>query len=402
MPIFRYTALSPAGELERGRVEAADHAGAIAAVQALGRIPVRAQLAGRARWTAALFAGRSLPGRELALLARGLACLLQAGVGLDHGLELLAGALRGPAARRTVLALRESVRAGLSLSDAMAAQRPQFTRFAIAMLRAAEAGGTLEAGLACLAEHEERSQALKERIVSALIYPAVLAVVAAGSLAILLVYVVPQFTPLFRDAGRALPASTEFVVGAAALLREAWWALAAGAIAAALGLRAALAAEGARTRLDALVLRLPLAGELVRAAAMARMSRSLAALLASGVPLLGAVAIVRDVLGNRVLAGALEVALEALRGGRSLAGPLLATGAFPALGVQMIRVGETSGRLAEMLARVAELYEREVASATQRLLALLEPALIVGLGVAVGGVILSLLSAIVALNDLPL
>ena len=402
MPVFRYTALSPAGELERGQVEAADRGAAIAAVQALGRIPLGAQPARGAPWRRGVAAGRALARRELALLARGLACLLEAGVELDRALELLAAACRDATARRVVMGLREAVRGGSSLSDAMAAQPAHFGRFAIAMLRAAEAAGTLAAGLACLAEHEERSQALRERVVSALIYPALLALVACGSLGILLVYVVPQFTPLFRDAGRELPASAALLVSAAGLLREAWWAIAAGLVAAALGVRAAAASQAVRTRLDALLLELPLAGELVRAAAMARLSRSLAALLASGVPLLGAVGIVRELLGNRVLAGALEVALEALRGGRSFGQPLAASGAFPALGVQMIRVGEESGRLAEMLARVAALYEREVDSATQRLLSLLEPALIVGLGAAVGGVILSLLSAIVALNDLPL
>lgn len=402
MSVFRYSAVSPSGEVEHGEVEAADRAGAIAAVQALGRIPLAARPARRALWARDASVGGRLPARELAQLASGLACLLQAGLELDRGLELLAEASSDATVRRVVLALREAVRGGASLSEAMASERARFGPLAIAMLRAAEAAGRLEAGLACLAEHEERSRALKERIVSALIYPAVLALVACASLALLFVYVVPQFEALFRDAGQALPASAALVLGIAAALHEAWWALVAAAIGVVLGVRAALANETLRLRLDALLLGLPLTGPLARAAAMARMSRSLAALLAGGVPLLAAGAIVRELLGNRVLAGALDVALEAVRGGRGLAEPLLASGVFPALGLQMIRVGESSGRLAEMLARVAELYEREVDSATRRLLALLEPALIVALGAAVGGVILSLLSAIVAVNDLPL
>jgi general secretion pathway protein F len=395
MPEFRYVAVSAGGELEEGRLEAADRAAAIAALQARGRLPLRAEPAGILS-LGMILRRRSLPARETALLLRGLAGLVQAGIALDRALQMLADASRDPRARELVLKLHDAVREGTPLSEAMS--RAGFGKLAVAMLRAAEAAGTLDAGLARLAAHEERSQALRERIVSALAYPALLAAVAAISLGILLVWVVPQFTELFRDAGRALPLSTQVVLAAAAVLRDGWWAIAAVLVVAVVAGRAFLATA----RADRLLLAVPIAGELVRRVQFARLCASLAALLSSGVPLAAAAAMAREGVGNRVLAEALDAGLEALRAGRSFAAPLRASGAFPVLGVQMIEVGENSARLVEMLARVAELYERETDAATTRLIAVLEPALVVGLGAGIGAVILSLVSAIVGLNDLPL
>jgi general secretion pathway protein F len=395
MPEFRYVAVSAGGELEEGRLEAADRAAAIAALQARGRLPLRAEPAGMFS-LGRMVRRRTLPAREMALLLRGLAGLVQAGIALDRALQMLADASRDPRARELVLKLHDAVREGTPLSEAMS--RAGFGKLAVAMLRAAEAAGTLDAGLARLAAHEERSQALRERIVSALAYPALLAAVAAISLGILLVWVVPQFTELFRDAGRALPLSTQVVLAAAAVLREGWWAMAGLLIISIFTGRAFLATA----RADRLILALPIAGELVRRVQFARLCASLAALLSSGVPLAAAAAMAREGVGNRVLAEALDAGLEALRAGRSFAAPLRSRGAFPVLGVQMLEVGEKSARLGEMLERVAALYEREADAATTRLIAVLEPALVVGLGAGIGAVILSLVSAIVGLNDLPL
>ena len=304
--------------------------------------------------------------------------------------------------RSLAVRVQEAVRGGAALSDALEAQERVFTRFHVSMIRAAEAAGALDAGLARLAEYQERSKALKDTVVSALIYPAILVAVAGGSLLIILAYVVPQFTQLFADAGRALPLSTQVVIGAAELLRHYAWFLAAALIGLVLLVRLQLASPAVRLRFDRLVLRLPIIGGLVQRIQMARFSRSLGTLLASGVSLLAALSIVKDIVSNRVLADSLELAADALKAGRSLADPLLATGLFPALGLQLIKVGEETGRLDEMLLRVADLYDGEVAAATQRMLALLEPVLIVGLGIVIAGVIMSILLAIVSVNDLAL
>jgi general secretion pathway protein F len=391
--LFRYEAVTPAGELSTGEMEAADQAAVVLRLQEAGLIPLRAEPS-RFEWRVRPAGARRVARRELALFIRELASLVHAGLTVDRALQVIIDATRDAPARALAGEVQQAVRAGASLSDALEAQRPAFSRFHVSMVRAAEAGGALDQGLAHLAEHEERARALRESVVSALVYPAILVAVAGAALLLLLAYVVPQFVPLFADAGRALPLSTRVVMGAAELLREL------GPAAALAGVALALAAR--RYRYDGLLLRLPLAGELVRRMEMARLSRSLATLLAGGVPLLAALSIARDLLANRVLSESLEVALAALKGGGSLSGGLASTGLFPALGVQMIKVGEESGRLEEMLGRVADLYDGEVAAATRRLLSVLEPALIVGLGALIGAVILSVLAAIVGINELPL
>lgn len=392
MARYRFEAVTPEGEALQGEMEAPDQATVVARLQLAGRIPLRAEPAGldRLRWRPA---ARGASQRELAVFTRELSTLVHAGLALDRALQVIADVSQDAAVRRLALTLQQAVRGGSALSDALQAQGA-FSRFYVSMVRAAEAGGTLDAGLARIAEHEEKARALRDSVVSALIYPAILVTVAGVSLAVLLAYVVPQFTALFADAGRALPVSTQIVIGAVDLLRSFWPLLVLGALACTLVAR--------RYRRHGIVLRIPLAGELVKRIETARLSASLAALLASGVSLLAALSIARDIVSNRLMSEALELAAEHLKGGGRLADALMASGLFPALGLQMIKVGEESGRLEEMLQRVADLYAQEVAAATQRILVLLEPALIVGLGCLMGGVILSVLAAIVSVNDLPL
>ena len=393
MTRYRYEAVTPDGELLQGEMDAPDQAAVVARLQLAGRIPVRAEPAGLdlLRWRPGL---RRVAQRELAVFTRGLSSLVHAGLALDRALQVIADVSPNPAVHRVAVELQQAVRGGCALSEALEAQRGAFSRFYVNMVRAAEAGGTLDAGLARLAEHEEKAKALRDSVLSALIYPAILVTVAGVSLTVLLGYVVPQFTALFADAGRALPLSTQIVIGSAELLGTFWPALVLAGIGCVLALR--------RYRRHGIVLRIPLVGELVRRLETARLSASLATLLASGVSLLAALSIAKDIVSNRLMCEALDLAAEHLKAGGRLADALMATGLFPALAVQLIKVGEESGRLEEMLQRVADLYTQEVAAATQRMLMLLEPALIVALGCLMGGVILSILSAIVSVNDLPL
>jgi general secretion pathway protein F len=399
MPHYRYQAVTPAGELVQGEMDAGDEAAVVARIQHSGQIPLGAKRVA-ARLPAWFAVRPSMSRHELAVFTRELAVLLHAGVPLDRALQLVVELSPLSTAGRQAAAIEATVRGGAALSEAL--QRANFARFYVSMVRAAEAAGTLDAGLARLAEHEERAKALRDGVVTALIYPAILVAVAGGSLLVILAWVVPQFTQLFAQAGRALPLSTQLVVGAAALLKNYWWLLAAGVVAAVFGWRLLLAsARGCHWR-DRALLGLPLVGGLLQRIQMARFSRGLGTLLASGVPLLAGVSIVKDMVSSGPLSDALDAAAEALQAGRGLADPLLASGLFPGLGLQMIKVGEQTARLDEMLLRVAELYEREVAAATQRILALLEPVLIVGLGVVIAAVIMSILVAIVSINDLPL
>lgn len=406
MPLYRYKAVAADGELLQGEMEGSDQAAVIAKIQSSGYIPIRAKPVSNHHFGflfhRKLLRPHRIARRELAVFTQELSSLLHAGLPLDRALQTMIEVTDDSHSRSLTSNIQEAVRGGAAFSEALEAHKNTFSRFYVSMVRAAEAGGMLHLGLARLVEYLERSKALKDSVLSALIYPGILVAVSSVSLLIILTYVVPQFTQLFADAGRALPVSTRVVISAAALLRDYWWLLVMSAIALALYLRSLLANASGRYRWDRLLLHLPIVGELIRRMDMARFSRSLGTLLASGVPLLAGLSIVKDIVSNRVLSDTLDVAADTLKAGRSLAEQLMSTGLFPALGLQMIKVGEETGRLDEMLLRVADIYDREVATAIQRMLALLEPVLIVGLGLVIASIIMSILVAIISINELPL
>jgi general secretion pathway protein F len=223
---------------------------------------------------------------------------------------------------------------------------------------------------------------------------------AVASLLLLLTFVVQQFTELFESAGKELPLPTQIVVGVAALLRDFWWALPVVGILVISYARFQLADRDRRYVWDRRLLKLPMVGDLIKKVTVANFSRTLATLLGNGVTLLTALTIVKDTVGNLVVAEKIGVAVESLKQGGGLSAPLIESGLFPSLAIQMIKLGEESGHLDQMLDRVATTYDKEVKTAIQRLLALLEPALIVGLGIMIAGIIISILMAILSVNDL--
>jgi len=251
-----------------------------------------------------------------------------------------------------------------------------------------------------LSDYLERSKELRETVSTALIYPAILVTMAGLSLLLLLTFVVPQFTEMFESAGKELPLPTQIVVGIAQGLRDYWWTLPLLAIAITSYVRYQMADPARRYTWDRRFLRLPLVGDLIKKIEVANFSRTLATLLGNGVSLLGALNIVKETLGNRVVAEKIDLAAESLKQGGGLSGPLVDSGLFPTLAVQMVKLGEESGHLDEMLERVAVTYDKEIKIAIQRLLALLEPVLIVGLGIMIAGIIISILMAILSVNDL--
>jgi general secretion pathway protein F len=279
-------------------------------------------------------------------------------------------------------------------------QDGQFPRLYINMVRAGEAGGALDQVLDRLADYLERLSELRQTVTSALVYPSILLVVAGLSVIMLLVFVVPQFTVLFEDMGEALPLPTQIVVATGDLFRNYWWAMLVGIAAIAAALEQWLKDPAVRSRLDHRILDLPLFGELVWKMETARLCHTLATLLKNGLPLLSALTLAKEVVSNRKMAGLLSEASDELKHGRGLAGPLVRLEVLPDLALQMIRVGEESGSLDEMLAKVASIYDRETRNSVQSLLTLLEPILIIGLGIVVAGIIISILMAILGANEL--
>ncbi|MFC6669232.1 type II secretion system F family protein [Marinobacterium aestuariivivens] len=405
MPQFQYRAVTPEGEQRSGAVEAGDQALAVQQLQRSGLIPISVEEGSGAGLQNLLQLKLSLGGssqKRVLQFTLDLATLMRAGVSLDRALEIMRR-VAGDAETRALLEnVQEGVRKGQSLSAVLKEQGGQFSRFYISMVHAAELSGSLGEGLTDLAFYMERSRELREKTLSALLYPLILLIVAGLSLLIILTYVVPQFQQLFDDMGRALPLSTSIVIGIAEFIRDLGpWILLL-LILAALVFRRRLQDPDARLRWDARVLRLPLAGSLLQRLDTARFSRSLGTLVRGGVPLLTALQIARDTLVNQAMAEGADTAAVSLKEGRRLAEPLQATGVFPVLALQMIQVGEETGQLDEMLLKVADVYDREVANAVQRMLTILEPVLIVGLGLMIAGIILSILVAIMSINELPI
>lgn len=403
MPLFFYKAVDRDGEAVEDRREAADENALVMALQDEGLIPIRIVPAS-SRSFAWLRLGRDkskLAQKDIALFTHELLTLLQAGLPLDRALTVLIDLTESQAALNALIVrVLEAVKGGAQLSDALEAQGGAFSRFYLNLIRAGEAGGALEQVLQRLSDYLERSKELRETVSTALIYPAILVTMAALSLLLLLTFVVPQFTEMFESAGKELPLPTQIVVGIAETLRDYWWMLPLIVMALISYFRYQMADPERRYVWDRRFLKLPLAGDLIRKIEVANFSRTLATLLSNGVALLTALAIVKETQTNRVVAEKMDMALESLKQGGGLSGPLIESGLFPTLAIQMIKLGEESGHLDEMLERVAVTYDKEVKIAIQRMLALLEPVLIVGLGILIAGIIISILMAILSVNDL--
>lgn len=402
MARFHYKASTAAGEINEGEIEVRDEAAALERVQALGLIPIRIAPVEVAAGPAAggLFSGKRIGQDQVGALTRELATLLRSGLPLDRGLEILIGLATTPPMQALLIRVRDDVRGGAALSKALEAHPAVFSRFYIGMIRAGEAGGSLGSVLARIAEFMDRSRELKETVASALIYPTILVLASVTSVMLLLIFVVPQFSQMFEQSGKALPLATQLVIAAGDKLRKYWWALPLGALLVWRYFAWQMSRPESKAVWDGRFLRLPLAGDLLTKIEVARFARTLGTLLANGIPLLAALAVVKDTVGNSVIAAGLDAAREQLKAGQGLSQPLMAQGVFPPLAVHMVGVGEETGKLDEMLTRVADVYDREVALAVKRMLALLEPVMILGLGLVIGGIIVSILLAILKVNSL--
>jgi general secretion pathway protein F len=400
MPQFRYKAVTSAGEEVEGALEAASRAAAIDRLRREGHTPIRADeisgLPGLGRLSKPWRISRQLSQADIILLTRELATLLQAGLPLDRALTVASELSPEGAQRRFLQAILNAVRGGATLADAMTAPGVTLPAFYVGMVRAGEAGGTLDAVLARLADTLERTQALRESIRSALYYPIIVVVVAILTLVLLLTAVVPEFRPLFDDAGTAMPMPMMILLEAGDFLKRWWWALLLLLVGIVFGARHYKSRPQGRLQWDGWLSRTPLIGDLVVKIEVARFARTFGTLLANGVTTLQAFSIAIGAIGNRAIAQGIDNVTSQLKRGEGLATPLRETGMFPRLAAQLVQVGEESGQLEAMLLRVADIYDEEVKRTLQRLLALLTPVVTIGLGILVAGIVGSMLSAILS------
>jgi general secretion pathway protein F len=405
MPSFRYRAMTGTGVIVRGSSEAPSAQALALRLQQQGQFPISTTEVGqgaRDDWFGGLFAGRRrLSSRVLLTVTQELAALLGAEVELDRALGMIAGFRDVGRFGESLRAIRGQLRDGMSFGEALA-QDGTVPRFYVSMVRAGELGGTLATTLARLADYLARSLAVRETITSALVYPIILVVTAGFSIIVILTLVLPEFEPLFAEAGRTLPWPTRMVMSISDLIRGYWWLLALILLSAVFWAKRALARPDIRLRVDRALFRLPLLGALLRDMEVERLSRTLGTLVANGVALPIALRLASDVVWNRALGDALRETASGLREGDALSDRLERSAMLPAVTLDLIRIGEETGRLDEMLLRQADLDEQRTRHALDRLLALLVPALTIVMGIIVAGLIACMLVAILSVNDLAL
>jgi general secretion pathway protein F len=407
MPGWRYAAIDRAGQPVSGTIEAPDEAAVLQRLRRDCALPlsVTQSRGGIFGFLASALSGSAGGGEKLSRqdvtnLTRELTTMLAAGQDLDRALRFMIETAPNRRVARVLGSIRDEVRDGSSLAVALSRRPGSFSRLYVGLVKAGEAGGSLAATLERLADLMERERSLAATVQSALIYPALLTVSAIGAVTLLLTQVLPQFVPLFEQNGAALPASTQFLIAAGDAVSRYGLAGLGALVAAGFLARAALRDPGIRLAFDRLKLHIPIIGGLAREIMAARLARTLGSLLQNRVSLIPALGIVRDVLGNEAGVRAIDDATASASGGAGLSGSLGASGLFPARLVHLLRLGEETAQLGPMALRAATIHEEHVRISTQRLVALLTPAITIAMGAVIAGIVSSLLLAMLSLNDL--
>jgi general secretion pathway protein F len=403
MTRFAYRALSASGDIVDGEIDGPDVKSVIALLNEQALLPIQATEKRPSAGPSFDFSfGRAntFPSGDLPLFIQQLTRLLQASLPLDRSLEILTTLMEDKRTRRIVQRLLEKVRDGSSLAEAMAAEEQAFPSVCISMVRAGEEGGALRVVLARVGDFLVRSEAIRQKVISSMIYPAALLVVATGSIVLILTFVLPQFESMFEDAGARLPTATKLVMGASQALRQDWWLMLLGLAIIAIVLQRMMKLSSMLVLRDRIVLRLPILGSLVTRFEVGRFSRSLGVLLTNGVPAARALALAGATVNNRVFTEAIETLAARFKEGGGLAKSLEETGCFPNLAIQLVQIGDETGRLQDMLQEIADIYDQEVERALERLLALLVPGITIIMGVVVALIVAAVMTAMVSINEL--
>jgi general secretion pathway protein F len=396
MPLYSYRSSTMDGTIVEGAIEAADEKSAIEKIKNKGVIPLKVTIPKEGiKWRLRL---KSSTG-DLLTFSSELSVLLGAGLPLDRSLNILTEISENRRMKGVVRSVVETIRGGSSFSEAIQQHPDVFPRFYVNMIRAGEAGGVLDVVLDKLNEFLESTKELKDHVVSAMIYPAILIVTGGISVIILLTFVLPKFSVIFSELGSSLPLSTQILLGFSNALQMTWWIILLVLIALGMYMRSYIRTGRGRYRWDTFKLRLM--GDVIRKLETARFCRTLGTLLKSGVPLLQSLHNAKDVIGNQAMALPIETVLTGAKEGKGISAPLTAANVFPPLALSMIRVGEETGQLDAMLLKVATAYEKSLKEAVKRFVSFLEPVVILVMGLIIGFIIISMLMAIFSITDLP-
>ncbi len=398
MPFFSYEAARPDGKKVKETAEAANEAVLRADIKAKGLIPIRISPASEKK----SFSFSRVSSKDMLMFTQELGNLLESGLPVDRALLILAEHADKKSMRDVLRNTYISVQKGESLSQALSRHPAVFPKLYVNMVRAGEAGGIMDVVIKRLAAFIQTTVEFKEEVTSALIYPILLTVVGGAAVTVLMVYVVPKFATIFADMGQALPTPTAVLMQVSHAFATYWWA-GLGAIAGAVfAVNAYAKTEEGKLFIDEIKLHIPVFKDLHMKLIIARFSRTLGTLLQSGVNVLEAIRVSREVIGNEVVARKLAGIDEGVRKGRGISGPLMQCGVFPPVVSHMIAVGEEAGRLEETFLMVADRYEGESRSAIKRTVSLIEPLMILFMGLVVGFIVISMLMAVFSINDIPL
>ncbi|MGI9037860.1 MAG: type II secretion system F family protein [Gemmatimonadota bacterium] len=387
MPVFNYSARTLSGELRRDSIEVPTKDDVISYLRGQRLIP----LSVREKPKSMSFSfGKKVKNRDIVIMTRQFATMVNAGLPLVQALDILVKQSESDVLRQSLEAVLHDVESGNTLADALAEHPKVFSDLYVNMVAAGETGGILDTIMNRLAVFLEKSEALARKVKAAMIYPAVISVVAVGAIVVLLLFVIPTFQEMFASFDQALPLPTQIVINMSDFLQSYWWALLAGGAGATFAFRNWKKTDSGRLMFDKILLRLPILGNLARKSAVARFTRTLGTLLSSGVAILEGLEITAKTSGNRVIHDAVMSSRSSIAGGESISEPLRRAEVFPPMVTSMINVGEETGDLDGMLTKVADFYDDEVDVAVEGLLKAMEPLMIVVLGSIVGGMIVAM------------
>ena len=404
MPEFSYKATDRMGKIVEGLMEAPEEKAVINKLQNLGYIPIKIGAPSKSRSFSleiditAFF--KRIYSRDVMTFTQQLSTLLSAGLPLDKSLFIVAELTEKGEVQKVVRDVLASIQGGSSFADALVKHPKVFSKLYINMVRAGEAGGVLELVLERLVSFLESSQELKDYITSSMLYPVLLTGVCGIAIVILLTFVIPRFSTMFEEVGKGIPASAQFLMGLSAFIKGYWWVILGVVAGIVVSVKKYLATEKGRLKWDGLKLKLIVVKALVQKIEVARFARTLGTLIKSGVPILSALNIVKETIGNVIIAGSLVGIHEGVKEGEGISKPLKNANTFPPLAIHMITVGEETGKLDEMLLKVADTYEQDVRNTVKRFISLLEPALIFFMAMVVGAIVITMLLAIISVNDI--
>ncbi|MEK6590532.1 MAG: type II secretion system inner membrane protein GspF [Nitrospinota bacterium] len=406
MPVFVYQATDRTGQLVEGTIEAKDEGLVINRLHGLQLLPIKVEREGASKGFSlnlslpSFFTGASR--KDLMLFTQQLATLCNSGLPLDKSLSILVELTEKKRFKSILDNIQKNVHSGSTFADALSKHPGVFSKLYVSMVKAGEEGGVLEVILLRLASFLESSEQLRDSIRSALIYPTLLTLIGGGAVAILLTFVIPKFAKIFSDIGQTMPLSTQILLTISSFMTNYWWLIILGFMFIGIFIRGYLNTETGKFKWDSLKLKMPLIGTLQRKVEVSRFARTLGTLIRSGVPILQSLFITKDTLTNVVVSNAMEGIHKRIKEGGGISDPLMESGVFPPMAIHMIKVGEETGKLEDMLIKVADTFDNEVQSSVKSLISLLEPMMILFMGLIVGFIVISMLMAIFSINDIPM